>query len=261
MGSSSDQVLKKDDRTEEQGQTEMPEAARLVTREALAARYDALWEDAAPAVRAGDVTLDPWVMQKDADARRGLTLLARPDAEVLQRLDPFLDVLRSEEPEQYYQPAADVHLTVLSLFGATADPAPHLARLAEYRAAAAEALADAPAFAVEIEGVTLSRGAVMAQGFPRDGKLELVRERLRAGLAARGLADGVDQRYRLRTAHLTLVRFAAPLRRPERFVAMLADARRRAFGKMDVRRMELVVGDWYQSADRTRVVDAHPLTG
>lgn len=38
-------------------------------------------------------------------------------------------------------------------------------------------------------------------------------------------------------------------------------ARRRAFGEMEVRGMELVVGDWYQSADRTRVVDAHPLTG
>ena len=33
------------------------------------------------------------------------------------------------------------------------------------------------------------------------------------------------------------------------------------FGPMDVRRVERVVGDWYPSADRTRVVDAHPLRG
>lgn len=239
----------------------MHDAAHLARREALATRYDQMWTDAAPAVRAGQATLDPWVMQKDADGRRGLTLLARPDAEVCRRLEEFMDVLRRDEPEQYVQPAADIHLTVLSLFGATTDHAPYLARLAEYRAAAAEALADAPAFAVAIEGVTLSRGAVMAQGFPRDDTLERVRERLRAALAARGLAGGLDQRYRLMTAHLTLVRFAAPLRRPERFVAALADARGRAFGEMEVRGMELVVGDWYQSADRARVVDTHPLTG
>jgi 2'-5' RNA ligase len=204
--------------------------------------------------------MDPWVARKHADPRRGLTLLARPGADLARRLGDFLAELQSAEPEQYFQPAADLHLTVLSLFGATADHAPYLARLDDYRAAAAEALCDTPAFAVEIEGITLSRGAVLAQGFPRDGMLERVRERLRGALAARGLDGGLDQRYRLRTAHLTLVRFAAPLRRPEAFVQAIAAARRRAFGEMDVREMELVVGDWYQSAERTRLVQTHALS-
>lgn len=101
---------------------------------------------------------------------------------------------------------------------------------------------------------------MLAQGFPRDGTLEHVRERLRAGLAARGLAGGVDARYRLETAHLTLMRFAAPLRQPERLVEAVAAARDHGFGVMDVREMELVVGDWYQSAENTRLVDAYPLS-
>jgi 2'-5' RNA ligase len=164
-------------------------------------------------VRRGEVEPDPWVSRKDEDRRRGLTLLARPGEDLARRLEDFGEELRAKEPEQYFQPASDLHLTVLSLFGATADHAPYLARLDAYREAADEALRGVPPFNLEIEGVTLSRGAVLAQGFPRDGTLERVRERLRAALAVRGLAGGLDQRYRLTTAHLTLVRFATPLHR------------------------------------------------
>jgi 2'-5' RNA ligase len=229
-------------------------------REALAARYDALWADAAPAVRGGAATLDPWIARKNADPRRGLSLLARPGADLVRRLEDFLAGLRAEEPEQYFQPAADMHLTVFSLFGTTADHAPYMAHLDAYRAAAAEALRGVPPFRVEIEGVTLSRGAVMAQGFPADGTLDEVRERLRAALAERGLTAGMDQRYPLMTAHLTLVRFAAPLRRPERFVQRVAAARGRVFGAMEVREMELVISDWYQSSEHTRLIRTHALT-
>jgi 2'-5' RNA ligase len=228
-------------------------------REALIARYDALWADAAPVVRGGAATLDPWIARKNADPRRGLSLLARPGADLTRRLQDFLAGLRAEEPEQYFQPAADMHLTVFSLFGTTADPAPYLAHLDAYQAAAAAALRGVPSFRVEIEGITLSRGAVLAQGFPADGALDGVRERLRAALAARGLTSGLDQRYPLMTAHLTLARFAAPLHRPERFVQRVASARGRVFGGMEVREMELVVSDWYQSAEHTRLIRTHAL--
>jgi 2'-5' RNA ligase len=238
----------------------MPAATSPEPHGALAARYEAVWEDAAPAVRAGRGIIDPCVTRKDADSRRGLTLLARPGASLARRLEDFLARLRAAEPEQYFQPAADLHLTVFSLFGTTAEHAPYLARLDDYRAAAAQALRGVPAFTVDVEGVTLSRGAVLAQGFPRDGTLEWVRDRLRAALAARGLDGGLNQRYRLMTAHLTLVRFAAPLRRPDAFVQALAAARRRAFGEMEARELELVVGDWYQSAERTRLVHTHALS-
>ncbi len=230
-----------------------------VPRDALAARYAAIWDDAAPAVRAGDVALDPWAARKHADERRGLTLLARPAPELRQRLHDALGALREAEPEQYFQPPSDIHLTVLSPFSATTEHAPHVARLPDYQAAVAEALAEVPAFAVDIEGITLSAGAVLAQGFPRDGTLEHARDRLRAALDARGVGGGVDQRYRLVTAHLTLVRFAAPLRRPAHFVDLLASARRQVFGTMEIDRLELVMSDFYQTAGRTETVGTYPL--
>jgi 2'-5' RNA ligase len=225
----------------------------------LHARYDALWNDAAPLVRAGGATLDPWALHKAGDGRRGLTLLARPAPAVADRLVAFLERLRALEPGQYYQPRADLHHTVLSLFTATVDHAAHLAHEAEYEAAVAEAAAETPAFEIAVQGVTLAPGAVLAQGFPRGDALERLRERLRAGLVARGLGGGLDQRYRLVTAHMTIARFAAPLRDPGRFVDALAEARATPFGVTLVDRLELVLGDWYQSAERERPVAAYAL--
>jgi 2'-5' RNA ligase len=226
---------------------------------ALAARYDTLWAEAAPLVRAGAATLDPWLCRPAEDERRGITLLGRPAPAVAAALQAFLGRLQALEPEQYYQPVADLHHTVLSLFTATPDYAPHLEQLPAYHAAVAEALAGVPPFTVSVRGVTLAPGAVLAQGFPHDGTLAAIRDRLRAALGARGLGDALDRRYRLETAHLTLVRFAAPLRDPARFVDTLAAARATDFGESEVDALELVLGDWYHTAARERELARFPL--
>jgi 2'-5' RNA ligase len=225
----------------------------------LAARYDALWDAAAPEVRAGRVSLDAWALDKGRDARRGVTLLARPSPPVAERLAALLDALRTLEPEQYYQPHGDLHLTVLSLFTATVDHAPYLAHVDDYDAAVRKAVAGETSFTIDVRGMTLSPAAVLAQGFPRDGTVARIRGRLRAALAARGLGGALDGRYRLETAHLTLVRFAAPLRAPARFVDALAAMRTEAFGTTTVAELELVLGDWYQSSERARPIATYPL--
>jgi len=238
----------------------MPGVVHSATRRsALAARYDAIWNAAAPEVREGRATLDAWAMRKVEDERRGVTLLARPSPAVAGAFAALLAELYALESSQYYQPLADLHLTVLAPFSASLDHAPALAHLAAYDAAVAEALDGATPFAVDFVGVTLSSGAVLAQGFPRDGTLERVRERLRTTLVARGLGDALDTRYRLETAHTTLVRFTEPLRNPARFVDALQGVRERAFGTSVVRELELVVSDWYQSAERSRRVAAYTL--
>ncbi|GJG89084.1 hypothetical protein tb265_42650 [Gemmatimonadetes bacterium T265] len=244
-------------------------AAALAHRARLLARYDALWDAAAPEVRAGRAALDPWAARQGEDRRRGVTLLARLDRRapaggaptVADALGAFCDELRVLEPAAYYQPRADLHLTVLAPFTATADCAPYLAHLDAYRAAAAEAVEGVAPFAVDLVGVTLSPAAVLAQGYPRDGALEQVRARFRDALAARGLGDALDRRYRLETAHVTLVRFPAALDDPARFVGALAAARARPFGTAAVAALELVVGNWYHAAAYARPVATYALAG
>jgi 2'-5' RNA ligase len=213
----------------------------------LRTHYDAMWDRAWPDVSRGDVECDRH-LAGGLDPRRGLTLIARPDAALAARFEAAQDALIAADPRQYRQPRADLHMTVLSLFTVTADYEPHLARRADYAAATRAAVEDLPAFDIDVDGITISRGAVLAKGFPRDGTLELLRARLREALRERGLDGTLDQRYRLVTAHSTLLRFIAPPADPARLAAVLAGLRDVPLGCMRVENLQLVVNDWYMSS-------------
>nr|WP_314544088.1 2'-5' RNA ligase family protein [uncultured Massilia sp.] len=213
----------------------------------LPSHYDAMWHRAFAAVAAGDVDRDAR-LAAGPDPRRGLTVIARPGPQLAARFDALLDRLAALEPRQYRHPATDMHMTVLSLFTVADDAGPALARLADYRAAVCAAADGIDSFDVTFAGITLSRGAVLARGFPQGPQLELLRGRLRTELRARGLDALLDERYRLVTAHATLLRFVQPLRDPARFAAELALLRDAPLGTMRVDRIELVVNDWTMSS-------------
>lgn len=225
---------------------------------ALQAHYDAMWEHAFAAVAAGDIDRDPRLCA-GPDPRRGLTLIARPGPALATRLDALLERLGALEPGQYRHPRADMHLTVLSLFTVGDAPATALARLADYRAAVREAVRGIAPFAIDFRGITLSRGAVLACGYPQGPMLETLRERLRAGLRERELDGTLDQRYRLVTAHATLLRFARPLHQPARFARALAAWRDEPLGIMRVEEVRLVVNDWYMSIGSLQEIARYPL--
>jgi 2'-5' RNA ligase len=226
----------------------------------LHSHYDAMWAAAFGAIARGDIDCDTY-LAAGRDLRRGLTLIARPGPALRARFDAVLDRLADAEPQQYRYPASDMHMTVLSLLTVTDDPAPQLLRIADYRAAVRAALAGMDAVDIDFAGITLSRGAVLARGFPRGPALEALRARLRDALRDRGLHDALDQRYRLVTAHTTLFRFVAPLQDAQGFAALLAHMRDEPLGPMRVEEVELVTNDWYMTRNSVERVEVIPLAG
>jgi 2'-5' RNA ligase len=225
----------------------------------LRRHYDAMWDCAWPAVSRGDVECDLH-LAGGLDPRRGMTVIARPDAALAARCAAVQDRLAAAGPRQYRQPRADLHMTVLSLFTVSEDYAPRLARSSEYAAAIRAAVEGLPAFAIDFAGITISRGAVLATGFPRDATLETLRARLREALRARGLDGMLDQRYRLVTAHSTLLRFVATPADPARLAAALEDLRDTPLGTMRVDALQLVVNDWFMSSAAVDLIESYTLT-
>jgi len=224
----------------------------------LQTHYDAMWDRAFGAVAHGDMDCDTG-LGAGRDLRRGLTLIARPGTALRARFDILLDGLALSEPQQYRYPAADMHVTILPLFTAIEHPMAQLARLDDHIKAVHAALDGIAAFDIEFTGITMSRGAVLAQGFPRGPALETLRDRLRAQLRDAGLDASLDQRYRLVTAHSTLLRFVAPLDDPQRFAAHLASLRHAPLGCMHINEVELVVNDWYMSSNSLDRIARLPL--
>ncbi len=225
----------------------------------LHAHYDGFWQAARPALEVGAVEIDLHLSGAQPDGRRGLALILRPPAAVATALAAFLAEAAQIEPGQYLYPITDLHITVLSLFTATVQYQPHYARLTTYRAATDAALRDAPPIQIAFRGITAVRGAVMIQGFPADEGLNQLRDRLRQELHAVGMGDTLDQRYRIRAAHLTAIRFTSPLRDAAGFCALLDRARDRDFGTATITAADLVANDWYLSSTHTRLLHRYAL--
>ncbi len=224
---------------------------------ALRTHYDGFWQAAWPALAAGAIEIDSHLSGAQPDGRRGLTLILRPPTVVADALVTFLAEAAQIEPGQYIYPVADLHITVISLFTATVQYQPHYERLATYRAATDAALRDTPPVQMAFRGITAVHGAVMIQGFPADDGLNQLRDRLRQQLHAAGLGDNLDQRYRIRAAHLTAVHFTLPLRDAAVFCAFLDRAR--DFGTATITAADLVANDWYMSTAHTRLLHRYVL--
>lgn len=229
-------------------------------RERLRQRYDALWSAAADKIRTGEVDLDPVLESRTPDARRGFTLLARPSTAVRRGVAEFVRELRRLEPDQHYYAPSELHVTVLSLFTATVDHGPFFAQTDRYISAVDSATRKCPRIHLEFQGVTASPATVMIQGFFEDDTLNHLRDVLREQLRARGLGEGLDGRYRLETSHMTVARFRAPLRDPERFAAALERARKRPFGAMSVASLSLVKNDWYLTQQVVQLMKRYRLS-
>jgi 2'-5' RNA ligase len=221
--------------------------------------YEKLWREAAAAFDSGAVRLDAFLTNRRSDRRRGLSLAARPDAAVRAQVENFLKEIAVVAPGQHFYQPSEFHVTVLSIIPASESWQQPMQRLPEYLAALDDVLKNRRAFAVEFRGVTASPEAVMIQGFPADDTLAQLRDDLRSALTARGLGDNLDRRYKIVTAHLTVVRFYQPMRDWRPLKLLLAENRNRNFGTTRFHSLQLIEGDWYASAKTARIVREYRL--
>ena len=222
-------------------------------------QYDQMWLTAHAALTGNIPSLDPHLLDKPGDLRRGATLLIRPSAAVAEAVAQTLAELHDLEPDQYYYAPDELHVTVLSLFTGTTEPEPYLAQLPLYRQAVDQVLAATPPFTLHFDGLTASPAAILVQGYPAGPELEHLRASLRAAIQAVGLGHNLDRRYRITTAHMTAARFYRPLRDPKAFAAALQSLRRHTFGPSHVAEIHLVENDWYMSHDRVHLLHTYPL--
>ncbi|MDO7850252.1 2'-5' RNA ligase family protein [Hymenobacter convexus] len=223
----------------------------------LEAHYDAMREAALCRLAQGDADLDP--LLDAADDRRGITLLARPPGHVIREMEAVLADFRSAEPGQYYYPASDIHLTILSIISCYRGFGLELIDPAAYSAAVQDIVRHCRPFRIRFTGLTASPGGIMVQGVPEDDTLNRLRDELRSFFRNAGLQQSIDQRYSIQTAHSTVLRFRRPLQNPARLLEKIRQYQAHSFGTFEVDALELVFNDWYQRAGNTVLLERYPL--
>jgi hypothetical protein len=160
----------------------------------LTAHYDSMRQAAVRGLAQREAELDN-LIDSPHDHRRGITLLARPPATITARIEEMLADFRRVEPDQYYYPASDIHVTILSIISCYQGFALDLIDSTAYQNAVRSILQSSVPFSIRFAGLTASPGSLIVQGFPMDDGLENLRAATRSffrssGLHSNGAFDG-----------------------------------------------------------------------
>jgi 2'-5' RNA ligase len=224
----------------------------------LQAHYDTMRKTAFRKLTHGEADLDA-LLDSAHDTRRGITLVARPPTHIKTVIEDILTDFQQLEPSQYYYPASDIHLTILSIISCYQGFTLAVINPEAYKQAVGTILQHTPPFRIRFAGLTASPGGIIVQGFPEDTGLQSIRNQLRHYFQASGLQQSIDQRYSIQTAHATVVRFRHKLVDPTRLLKVLERYERYNIGSFEVATLELVYNDWYQRQENTILLKAYPL--
>jgi 2'-5' RNA ligase len=216
----------------------------------LTEHYHQLYKKSAEAISKGNYKLDSQI-NNTADSRFGITLLIRPSEKVKSNIQLFLNELKAIEPEQYYYPDSDIHITIMSIISCYEGFTLDKINVQDYIDIIQQTLVVLDKIKIEFKGVTASPSAVMIQGFPTDESLNNFREKLRENFKKSTLQQSIDSRYSIATAHSTVSRFQEKLQNPEKLIEVIREFRDYNFGEFTVENLELVYNDWYQREKNT----------
>lgn len=191
--------------------------------------------------------------------RRGLTLRARLNPEVISHVVAFTDDLQTFAPDQYFTPASDLHLTILAIIGCHEGFSLNPALEEYYIEIISKCIQGISTPRIKFSGVTASPSCILLQGHPENNHLAELRNRLREQFKTSSLPHSMDKRYPIKTAHTTIMRFEHPQHSLRDLTRFLSENRDRDFGIQDVGEIELVCNDWYHRKANTRIIAAFPF--
>lgn len=211
----------------------------------LTTHYEQLWQKSLSRFAQGAYEQDA-LIDDNTDKRYGITLLARPDKKVKDSIRDFLSLLKEIEPDQYYYPASDIHITIMSIISCHEGFYLDMIRTEDYENIIQKSIRNCRKFKIAFKGITASPSCIMLQGFPEDETLNDIRSGLRAHFRKSNLQQSIDKRYTIQTAHSTVMRFRKSLNNIDALISVLKEHRNHDFGSFEVKSLELVYNDWYQ---------------
>lgn len=211
----------------------------------LKEHYNRLYINSLEKIKNDQYSIDQ-LIDSSSDNRFGITLLIRPSLEVKNKIQGFLNELKKSNPNQYYYPNSDIHITVLSVISCYEGLDLRTISVHEYNKIIQKSIEDIENFEIHFQGITASNSAIMIQGFPSNNALDQIRKNLRVNFGNSHLQKSIDKRYIIQTAHSTVVRFSDKILDKESLFETLEKYRAFDFGKFNVEKIELVFNDWYQ---------------
>lgn len=129
----------------------------------LKEHYNLLYKEAIGKIVSDTYQIDDLIDSK-TDKRIGLTVVIRPPVAVREKIQQFLDELKIIEPNQYYYPSSDIHITVMSIISCYEGFEIDNIDLPKYIDLIRKCLVNDD-ISIQFKGVTASDSCIMVQGF------------------------------------------------------------------------------------------------
>ena len=153
----------------------------ICNRIILKNEYDNIWNTSKNKILKNDINVDHNLSDLQNDKRLGISLII-PVGKALAGI--FYDGLRNVklyEPDQYYYPPSDMHITLLDLIAANENFVFCEKQVAAYKEVLCEVFKLLKSFKIQFNGLTASAVAVMVRGFPSIDIFEM-RQHIRRAL-------------------------------------------------------------------------------
>jgi hypothetical protein len=212
--------------------------------------YDRIHDSNIGDIGEGRVEIDRYLATAENDPRLGISLII-PIVRNSGRYRELVDRFESVEPDQYYYPFGNLHITIFDFIQGTGSYRRDDLLEKAFLEISREAVEAVGPFAIHFRGVAFSAGAGILRGYDGDALIS-IRRNIRMLLRERGIRN--DERYESESAHVTFTRFRAALRNPSLFLETIEAARAFDLGVEEVSSLELVEHDWYNSLRTKRVV-------
>ncbi len=213
---------------------------KTYNKEKLQTHYNYIFEQNKQTLLKGGAG-DEYLVHPENDNRMAVALVIRIAENVSAEIEKYLNEVRKTEPELYFYPKQDLHITVLDVLrGIPYRKIP--GNINDYIRCIAQAAQKVNAFDIEFNGTTASDNALLACGYYEYG-LEQLRQLLRQSFSDNNLA--LEERYETFSSHITLARIPKKLNNPKEFVDLIQKPR--YFGTMRVSSIKLMYHNWYDS--------------
>ncbi|MFA8433559.1 MAG: 2'-5' RNA ligase family protein [Marinifilaceae bacterium] len=219
----------------------------------LKEHYNKLYQDSIKKIRSDSYQIDK-LIDSNNDKRFGITLLLRPDSSVRAKIQKFLSEIRVIDPNQYFYPDSDLHVTVMSIITCYDGFELSQINVDNYVDTIQKSIRGLSRFTLEFKGLTVSPSCLMVQGFLADDSLNQIRNNIRSEFKYTDLEESIDKRYAIQTAHSTIFRLKNQLANKEKFLEKVHEYRDFCFGTFEVDTLELVFNDWYQRKEYVKTL-------
>ncbi|MEY2194016.1 hypothetical protein AB7942_14945 [Neobacillus sp. BF23-41] len=184
----------------------------------VSAIYDDMWNRSITGFKNNQFEFDSILNHRELDFRRGLTVIGRLNGDTLTKVLGFLNEGLALEPHQHFYTKEDIHLTILSII--SCDDTFDIGKInkEDYIKVIDDTMNSLSSFKVSFKGITASPSCVMIQGFPLDDNLLKLRNQFRHSFLSSDLKQSMNERYTLKTAHSTVIRFKNPLQNNKTFI-------------------------------------------